>query len=125
MRLPPPTHWRTDLLLASTGGLPPVGSSAYGGVMMMPRIVKRIDKQEIVVERRDEWFEQNGKEIRRKPFFKQIRFRVLDDPNNEVAKALSPALALASSERSGDDDREIHDDHEAQWFEVPAGEQFE
>ncbi len=51
--------------------------------------------------------------------------RVLDDPNNEVAKALSPALALASSDRSGDDKLEAHDDHEAQWYEVAAGEQYE
>ncbi|MEZ6146457.1 MAG: ABC transporter substrate-binding protein [Planctomycetaceae bacterium] len=48
------------------------------------KIVKRIEKQEILVERREEWFQKDGVQIRRKPFFKQIRFRIISDPNTAL-----------------------------------------
>ena len=48
------------------------------------KIVKRERGQELVLERRDEWYMHNGKQVRRKPFFKQIRLRVIEDPNTRV-----------------------------------------
>jgi peptide/nickel transport system substrate-binding protein len=74
-------------------------------------IIKRIDKQEIVIERREEWYEQDGNEIRRKPFFKQIRFRVLDDPNTAL-------LALKKGEI---DDWELTPE---QWQSQTDGDDF-
>jgi peptide/nickel transport system substrate-binding protein len=48
------------------------------------KIVRRREKQEILLERREEWFERDGQQIRRKPFFKTIRFRILSDPNTAL-----------------------------------------
>jgi peptide/nickel transport system substrate-binding protein len=45
------------------------------------KIVKRVKGQEILLERREDWFLQNGKQVRPRPNFKQIRFRVIEDPN--------------------------------------------
>ncbi len=47
-------------------------------------IVKRIEKQEIVLQRREDWYSKDGKPIRRKPFFKTIRFRILQDANTAL-----------------------------------------
>ncbi len=55
----------------------PVGGGPY-------EIVKRIEKQEIVLQRREGWHTKDGKSIRRKPFFKTIRFRILQDPNTAL-----------------------------------------
>ncbi|MBX3438533.1 MAG: peptide ABC transporter substrate-binding protein [Planctomycetaceae bacterium] len=66
------------------------------------KLIRRIDKQELVVERRDDWYMKNGKEVRSKPFFKSIRLRVLQDPNTAL-------LALKKGEI---DDRELTAD---QW----------
>jgi len=45
------------------------------------RIVKRVRGQEIVLERREDFYMQGGKQVRDKPYFKTIRFRVTQDPN--------------------------------------------
>jgi peptide/nickel transport system substrate-binding protein len=45
------------------------------------KVISRKRGQETVVERREEWYTQNGKQVREKPFFKRIRFRVIEDPN--------------------------------------------
>lgn len=43
-------------------------------------ISKRIRGQEIVLTRRDDYFMRDGKQVRDKPFFKEVRFRVIPDP---------------------------------------------
>lgn len=40
--------------------------------------------QEIVVERREDWYLVNGKQVRDKPFFKTIRFRIIEDSNTAL-----------------------------------------
>lgn len=40
--------------------------------------------QEFVVERREEWYMHNGEQVRRKPYFKEIRFRIIEDPNTAL-----------------------------------------
>ncbi|MFO0901875.1 MAG: ABC transporter substrate-binding protein [Pirellulales bacterium] len=42
-------------------------------------IVKRIRDQELVLERRDSYFTHKGKQVRDKPYFKTIRYKVLTD----------------------------------------------
>jgi len=43
------------------------------------RIVKRVKGQEILLERREDWYLRDGKQVRPKPNFKQVRFRVIED----------------------------------------------
>ncbi|WP_437192564.1 ABC transporter substrate-binding protein [Planctomicrobium sp. SH527] len=45
------------------------------------QISKRIKGQEIVLERREDYYMRNGKQVRSKPRYKTIRFRVLTDSN--------------------------------------------
>lgn len=51
--------------------------------------------------------------------------RVLEDPTHEVSAALSPAMEMTATDRAGDDDEGRHDDSDARWYEVPAGEEYE
>lgn len=44
-------------------------------------ITRRERNQEIVVERRESWYMHQGKQVRDKPYFKTIRFMVVQDPN--------------------------------------------
>lgn len=44
-------------------------------------IVKRIRGQEILLRARDDWHTVDGKKVRDVPFFKEIRFRIIEDPN--------------------------------------------
>jgi peptide/nickel transport system substrate-binding protein len=44
-------------------------------------ITKRVRRQEIVLTRRESWYMHAGKQVRDKPFFKEIRFRVIEDGN--------------------------------------------
>lgn len=62
----------------------PVSSGPY-------KIVKRVRGQEIVLERREGYYLHDGKEVRAKPYFKQIRFRINSDANVSL-------LALKSGE---------------------------
>ncbi len=48
------------------------------------RLKRRIVGQEFVVERREEWYMHNGKQVRRKPYFNEIRFRIIEDPNTAL-----------------------------------------
>ncbi len=48
------------------------------------KFVKRIKGQEVVIERRDDWSMHNGKQVREKPHFKRIRFRVIEDSNTAM-----------------------------------------
>jgi peptide/nickel transport system substrate-binding protein len=44
-------------------------------------ITKRVRRQEIVLTRRESWYMHNGKQVRDKPYFKEIRFRIIEDGN--------------------------------------------
>lgn len=54
-------------------------------------IVSRKRGQEIVLRRRDNWSRVNGRTVRAAPYFKDIRFRIVEDPNTAL-------LALKSGE---------------------------
>lgn len=47
-------------------------------------ISKRLPKQEIVLTRRESYYMHNGKQVRQKPYFKEIRFRILEDMNTAL-----------------------------------------
>ncbi len=55
----------------------PVTGGAY-------RLLKRVRGQEILLERREEWYLKNGKQVRAKPYFKQVRLRIIEDPNTAM-----------------------------------------
>ena len=44
------------------------------------KIVRRVRGSEIVLQRREDYYMFQGKQVRDKPFFREIRFRVLPDP---------------------------------------------
>ena len=44
-------------------------------------ITKRERGSQIVLTRRESWYMHNGKQVREKPHFKDIRFRVIEDPS--------------------------------------------
>ncbi|NBX28925.1 peptide ABC transporter substrate-binding protein [bacterium] len=54
-------------------------------------IVERTRGQQIVLRRRKSWSHVNGKRVRDEPFFAEIRFRIIEDPNTSL-------LALKSGE---------------------------
>jgi peptide/nickel transport system substrate-binding protein len=54
-------------------------------------ILSRKRGQEIVLRRRDGWSEVNGRQVREPPFFRDVRFRIIEDPNTAL-------LALKSGE---------------------------
>jgi peptide/nickel transport system substrate-binding protein len=54
-------------------------------------IVDRQRGQQIVLRRRGSWSSVGGKQVREPPFFKEIRFRIIEDPNTSL-------LALKSGE---------------------------
>jgi peptide/nickel transport system substrate-binding protein len=47
-------------------------------------IVERQRGQQIVLRRRDSWATVGGKKVREEPFFKEIRFRIIEDPNTSL-----------------------------------------
>lgn len=55
----------------------PVVNGAY-------QIKSRVRGQEIVLERREAWYMHDGKQVREKPYFKTIRFRVIEDNNTAL-----------------------------------------
>ncbi|MBU6221446.1 MAG: peptide-binding protein [Planctomycetes bacterium] len=54
-------------------------------------IVERQRGQQIVLRRRGSWSSVRGKQVREPPYFKEIRFRIIEDPNTSL-------LALKSGE---------------------------
>jgi peptide/nickel transport system substrate-binding protein len=47
-----------------------------------PYIIKdRREQQYMLLERREDWYQKDGKQLRPKPFFKEIRFNIITDPN--------------------------------------------
>ncbi|PHS04925.1 MAG: peptide ABC transporter substrate-binding protein [Blastopirellula sp.] len=55
------------------------------------RLIDRSFDQELVFERREEYYMVNGKQVRDKPYFKKIRLRIMKDPNTAI-------IALKSGE---------------------------
>ncbi|MDA1039696.1 MAG: peptide-binding protein [Planctomycetota bacterium] len=47
-------------------------------------IVERTRGQQIVLRRRENWSAVNGKKVREEPFFKEVRFRIIEDPNTSL-----------------------------------------
>ncbi|MGE3776493.1 MAG: peptide-binding protein [Pirellulaceae bacterium] len=45
------------------------------------KVTRRIRGQEIVLTRRDDWYERDGRAIRPKPFFREVRFRIIQEPS--------------------------------------------
>lgn len=48
------------------------------------RVVRRVRNQEILLERREDWYMHEGEQVRRKPYFKEVRFRIIEDPNTAL-----------------------------------------
>lgn len=55
----------------------PVVAGAY-------EIERRIPRQEIVLKRRKGYYEHDGKQVRPKPYFAEVRFRIMEDPNTTM-----------------------------------------
>jgi peptide/nickel transport system substrate-binding protein len=47
-------------------------------------IVKRTRGQDVLLERREDYYMHNGKQVRDKPYFKTVRFRILTDGNTAL-----------------------------------------
>ncbi|WP_240928175.1 peptide-binding protein [Thalassoroseus pseudoceratinae] len=47
-------------------------------------IESRKRNSEIVLKRREGWYEQDGKRVRSKPYFKTVRFKIIDDEGTSV-----------------------------------------
>lgn len=47
-------------------------------------IERRIPRQEIVLKRRPGFYEHNGKQVRSKPYFAEVRFKIMEDPNTTM-----------------------------------------
>ncbi len=52
-------------------------------------LVKRIRGQEFVLERREEYYMQDGVQVREMPYFKRIRFKVIEDRNTALLALMS------------------------------------
>lgn len=74
-------------------------------------IVERTRGQQIVLKRRESWHTVNGEQVREKPFFEEIRFRIVEDPNTSL-------LAL----KAGDIDEMILQPE--QWTTQTGGSDF-
>lgn len=55
----------------------PITGGAY-------EMVRRIRGQEIVLRRRENWYMRDGKQVRDKPYFAEMRFRILEDVNTQL-----------------------------------------
>jgi peptide/nickel transport system substrate-binding protein len=63
----------------------PVVAGAY-------ELTKRIRGQEFVLRRRDDYYMHNGKQVREKPYFKEVRCRVIEDVNTALLALKSGAV---------------------------------
>ncbi len=84
--------------------LNPVSGNAYA-------MTNRIRNQEIDFKRREDWYMVGGKQVRTKPYFDEVQFRIIDDPNTAL-------LALKSGRL---DEYEIHQE---QWASQTDGADF-
>ena len=48
------------------------------------RITRRSRNQEIVLERREDWYMRDGEQVRPKPYFREVRFQVIEDRNTAL-----------------------------------------
>ena len=81
----------------------PVIAGAY-------ELTKRVPGQEFVLKRRESYYMHNGKQVRPKPYFEEIRFKVIEDTNTSLlalkAGDLHEMLILPDqwiSQANGDD----------------------
>jgi peptide/nickel transport system substrate-binding protein len=74
-------------------------------------IVERSRGQQILLRRRENWGVVDGQQVREEPFFEEIRFRIIEDPNTSL-------LAL----KGGDIDEMILNPE--QWTTQTTGEDF-
>lgn len=49
-----------------------------------PYIITKRDNQEVVLERREDWYMVDGKEVRPKPYLKEFRFKVITDASTAL-----------------------------------------
>jgi len=82
----------------------PVVGGAY-------EIVSRARGEQILLRRRESWYMHEGKQVRDKPYFKEVRFRIVEDPN-------TARLALNSGQI---DDLELSAE---QWVSQTDGDDF-
>ncbi|MGE0376224.1 MAG: peptide-binding protein [Planctomycetaceae bacterium] len=48
------------------------------------KITGRVRNQEIILTRRDDYYQKGGVDVRAKPYLKEIRFRIIEDPNTAM-----------------------------------------
>lgn len=48
------------------------------------RVARLVRNQEIVLERREDWYMHDGQQVREKPYFREVRFRIIEDPNTAL-----------------------------------------
>ena len=97
---------------------PSLTTSAYhAGIERKPvtggayEYVSRSRGQEVLVRRRDSYYMHHGQQVRDKPYFKQVRFRIIEDSNTRL-------LALKSGRI---DDAELEAE---QWQTQTSGDEF-
>jgi peptide/nickel transport system substrate-binding protein len=74
-------------------------------------LTRRVRSQEFVVTRREGWYMHDGKQVREKPYFKEVRVKVIEDLNTAI-------LAL----KAGDiEEMFLRPEH---WEGLAAGEDF-
>jgi peptide/nickel transport system substrate-binding protein len=74
-------------------------------------LTRRVRAQEFVVQRRESWYMHDGKQVRAKPYFKQVRVKVIEDLNTAI-------LAL----KAGDiEQMELRPEH---WESLTTGDDF-
>ncbi len=59
------------------------------------RVVRRTRGQEIVLERNENWYLVNGEQVRRKPYFQTVRFRVIEDTNTMLLALKKAEIEVA------------------------------
>jgi len=75
------------------------------------RLVSRVRGNELLFERREEWYLHNGRQVREKPHFKTVRLRVITEP----------AVALLSLKKGEIDDLEMTAE---QWMQQSNDDEF-
>lgn len=48
------------------------------------KIAKRVRDQEVVLQRREDWYTHMGKQVRAKPYYKEVRFKIIKDSNTAL-----------------------------------------
>ena len=74
-------------------------------------ISKRVKGQEIVLERREDWYMHDGTQVRAKPHFKTIRFQIIEDSNTALLSIMNGEI----------DEMELEASH---WNTQTSGDDF-